>query len=107
MKRENIHTLDHCSVHGREGNNGGNRGIKVRREIWKGDQEITKIYIPRLNSAPLGADAKMPKCHLFSRWKASSRKKDDTSAFWQITIRVAHVPDLGTSFLITRQAVRH
>jgi len=80
-----------------EGNNGGNRGIKDRREIWKGNQEITKIYIPRLNSAPLGADAEMPKCHLFSHWRPSSGKKDDTLAFWQIKIRVAHIP--GYSWL--------
>src|SRR5882762_259998 len=76
-----------------EGNDGGNRGIKDGREIWKGDQEITKIYIPRLNSAPLGANAEMLKCHLFSCWRPSSGKKDDTSAFWQTTIRVAHVPE--------------
>src|SRR5882762_8470565 len=80
-----------------EGNDGGNRGIKDGREIWKGDQVITKIYIPGLNSAPLGANAEMPKCHLFSRWRPSSGKKDDTSAFWQIKIRVAHVP--GYSWL--------
>src|SRR5882762_12019754 len=68
MKRENIHTLYALIVAFMvEGNNGGNRGIKDGREIWKGDQEITKIYIPRLNSAPLGANAEMLKCHLFSR----------------------------------------
>jgi len=78
-----------------EGNNGGNRGIKDRREIWKGNQEITKIYIPRLNSVPLGADAEMLKCHLFSCWRPSSGKKDDTLAFQQITIRVAHARRSG------------
>src|SRR5882762_1366666 len=94
MKRENIHTLYALIiVFMVEGNDGGNRGIKDGREIWKGDQEITKIYIPRLNSAPLGANAEMLKCHLFSCWRPSSGKKDDTSAFWQTTIRVAHVPE--------------
>jgi len=98
MKRENIHTLYALIiVFMVEGNDGGNRGIKDGREIWKGDQEITKIYIPRLNSVPSGADAEMPKCHLFSHWKVSSGKKDDTSAFRQIKFRVAHVP--GYSWL--------
>ena len=89
MKREKIHTLDALIVVFMvEGNDGGNRGIKDGWEIWQGNQEITKIYILRSNSVPLGADAKMPKCHLFSRWKVSSGKKDDTSAFRHRPLKV-------------------
>ena len=64
------------------------------REIREGNQGTRKVYIEqeiRLSSTLLGVDAKVPKCHLFSHWKVSSRKKDDTSAFQQFTISV-HTP---------------